>query len=76
MVPLAAISALAALLVTGLGLIIDMHRPQLDWSDPQRAMKGNLNGLLAIVAAVLAYGLPAAVVLRLVGSSGLGSYRA
>lgn len=36
--------------VTGYsGLLIDVLRPKLDWTDPQRAMKGNLNSLFAML---------------------------
>jgi len=31
-----------------LGLMIDLHRPWLDWDDPQRAMKGNNNNLIVM----------------------------
>lgn len=32
------------------GLLIDVMRPHLDWTDPQQAMKGNYNSLLALLA--------------------------
>ncbi len=41
------------------GLIIDLLHPNLDWSDPQRAIKG-FNGLLALVATVVLLGAAAA----------------
>lgn len=31
-----------------MGLLIDVLRPNLNWTDPQKAMKGNANGLFAI----------------------------
>lgn len=31
------------------GIIIDLIRPNLRWSDPQQAMKGNMNGLVGLV---------------------------
>lgn len=31
------------------GLLIDVMRPHLDWTDPQQAMKGNYNSLLALL---------------------------
>lgn len=49
---------LAVVLVGGLltgiltgysGLLIDVMRPNLGWTDPQQAMKGNLNGIFAMV---------------------------
>lgn len=39
-----------------IGLIIDLIRPNLDWTDPQRAMKG-LNGILAYLAGILMLGI-------------------
>jgi ABC-2 type transport system permease protein len=43
--------ALAAnILLTAVGMIIDSSRPLLDWTNPQKAIKQNLNVLLAIFA--------------------------
>jgi ABC-2 type transport system permease protein len=43
--------ALAAnALMTAVGMIIDLARPLLDWANPQKAIKQNLNVLLAIFA--------------------------
>jgi ABC-2 type transport system permease protein len=43
--------ALAAnALMTAVGMIIDLARPLLDWTNPQKAIKQNLNVLLAIFA--------------------------
>lgn len=39
-----------AWLVNGAGLMIDLARPNLTWTDPQQAMKGNWNALLTLVA--------------------------
>lgn len=37
-------------LVTGYsGLLVDVARPSLTWTDPQQAMKGNLNSLFAML---------------------------
>lgn len=38
------------------GLIIDLLRPNLDWTDPQQAIKG-FNGFLALLAGVLMLGI-------------------
>lgn len=38
------------------GLIIDLLRPNLDWTDPQQAIKG-FNGFLAFLAGVLMLGI-------------------
>ncbi|MDN5327328.1 MAG: type transport system permease protein [Moorella sp. (in: firmicutes)] len=35
--------------VAALGLMVDLSYPRLDWVDPQQAMKGNFNGLIAMV---------------------------
>ena len=37
-------------LLTAVGMIIDLARPLLDWTNPQKAIKQNLNVLLAIFA--------------------------
>jgi len=42
-----------------LGLLADLARPHLDWSDPQRAMKGNFNGFLAGLGGWLLLGIAA-----------------
>ena len=34
------------------GLAIDLLRPNLKWTDPQQAMKGNINGLFGMLAGV------------------------
>lgn len=44
-----------------LGLIVDLAWPRLDWVDPQQAMKGNFNGLIAMVLGGLLLGLSAVV---------------
>ncbi|HYA49418.1 MAG TPA: hypothetical protein VEG35_06935 [Burkholderiales bacterium] len=46
----AGLSILAGLFLTSLGLIIDLARPLLDWTNPQKAIKQNLNVLLATCA--------------------------
>jgi ABC-2 type transport system permease protein len=46
-VPLA---ALASVVLTSLGMIVDLARPLLNWTNPQKAIKQNLNVLLAFFA--------------------------
>lgn len=52
-----ALSVVGGLLISwlanGIGLIIDLTRPNLTWTDPQQAMKGNWNALLAMVAMLI-----------------------
>ena len=40
----------AAFVLTAVGMIIDLARPLLDWTNPQKAIKQNLNVLLAFFA--------------------------
>ena len=52
-IPLAAAAGLAlvtGVLLTAVGMIIDLARPLLDWTNPQKAIKQNLNVLLAMLA--------------------------
>jgi len=37
-------------LLTAVGMAIDLARPLLDWANPQKAIKQNLNVLLAMLA--------------------------
>lgn len=39
-----------------MGLIIDLMRPNLDWTEPQRAIKG-FNGFLALLAGLPLLGI-------------------
>jgi ABC-2 type transport system permease protein len=51
--PLAAAAALslaAGVLLTAVGMMIDLARPLLDWTNPQKAIKQNLNVLFAMFA--------------------------
>ncbi|HVP89997.1 MAG TPA: hypothetical protein VMS75_02150 [Terriglobales bacterium] len=51
--PLAAaagLSLVAGVLLTSVGMMIDLARPLLDWTNPQKAIKQNLNVLLATCA--------------------------
>jgi ABC-2 type transport system permease protein len=46
----AGLSLVAGLLLTSVGMLIDLARPLLDWTNPQKAIKQNLNVLLATCA--------------------------
>ncbi len=46
----AGLALLAGVLLTAVGMIIDLARPLLDWTNPQKAIKQNLNVLLAMLA--------------------------
>jgi ABC-2 type transport system permease protein len=45
-----AMSLAATFFLTAVGMIIDLARPLLDWTNPQKAIKQNLNVLLAMLA--------------------------
>lgn len=45
-----AVSLAATFTLTSVGMIIDLARPLLDWTNPQKAIKQNLNVLLAMLA--------------------------
>lgn len=49
--------ALTSLVTTYSGMLIDVMRPNLNWTDPQQAMKGNINGLFAMLFNLLLGGL-------------------
>ena len=46
------LSLVAGVLLTAVGMMIDLARPLLDWTNPQKAIKQNLNVLLAMLADV------------------------
>ena len=46
----AGIALLAGVLLTVVGMAIDLARPLLDWANPQKAIKQNLNVLLGMLA--------------------------
>jgi ABC-2 type transport system permease protein len=46
----AALALVAGVLLTAVGMIIDLARPLLDWTNPQKAIKQNLNVLLGMLA--------------------------
>lgn len=50
--PAVALSLVAGVLLAAVGMMIDLARPLLDWTNPQKAIKQNLNVLLALFADV------------------------
>ncbi len=46
----AGLALAAGVLLTAVGMMIDLARPLLDWTNPQKAIKQNLNVLLAMLA--------------------------
>jgi ABC-2 type transport system permease protein len=50
--PAVVLSLAAGVLLTAVGMMIDLARPLLDWTNPQKAIKQNLNVLLALLADV------------------------
>jgi len=46
----AGLALVAGVLLTVVGMAIDLARPLLDWTNPQKAIKQNLNVLLAMLA--------------------------
>jgi ABC-2 type transport system permease protein len=69
------ISLTAAVALTAVGMIIDLARPLLDWTNPQKAVKQNLNVLLSMLAdigilTVLGY-LSIVLLKRGIGGGGL-----
>ncbi len=45
--------ALAGIVSSYSGLLVDIFRPHLTWTDPQQAMKGNFNSLFTLVVNLL-----------------------
>lgn len=77
--PAFVLSMAAGALLTAVGMMIDLARPLLDWTNPQKAIKQNLNVLLGLLAdigiltamyfgvrALIKTGLPTAAVLGIV----------
>ena len=50
--PAFVLSMAAGVLLTAVGMMIDLARPLLDWTNPQKAIKQNLNVVLALLADV------------------------
>jgi ABC-2 type transport system permease protein len=46
----AGLALVAGVALTAVGMIIDLARPLLDWTNPQKAIKQNLNVLLGLMA--------------------------
>jgi radical SAM superfamily enzyme YgiQ (UPF0313 family) len=46
----AGLAAITGVLLTAVGMAVDLARPLLDWTNPQKAIKQNLNVLLALFA--------------------------
>ena len=47
---------LGSIPTTQIGMAIDILRPMLDWDNPQRAMKQNLNVLISLAVGALYLG--------------------
>ena len=74
----AGLALVAGVLLTTVGMIIDLARPLLDWTNPQKAIKQNLNVLLALLAdvgimTVFFFGVKALIKAKLAASTVLGA---
>lgn len=58
---------LSSIPTTLIGMIIDISRPKLNWSNPQQAMKQNLNVLVGMLAGIVYIGLIGLLVKQLYG---------
>lgn len=63
MILIAVIGIAAGLPMSQIGMIVDISRPMLDWTNPQQAMKQNFNVLFSMAIGVL-YGGAIFVVIR------------
>jgi ABC-2 type transport system permease protein len=52
LVPAVGLALVAAFLLTIVGMLIDLARPLLDWTNPQKAIKQNLNVLISMLAGI------------------------
>lgn len=73
----AGLALVAGVLLTAVGMIIDLARPLLDWTNPQKAIKQNLNVLLALLADVgvltaVFFGVKALIKAKLAGNAVIG----
>jgi len=50
LLPAVVLALVAAVALTAVGMMIDLARPLLDWTNPQKAIKQNLNVLFAFLA--------------------------
>ncbi|MCX7745482.1 MAG: hypothetical protein N2645_01130 [Clostridia bacterium] len=57
------LGALGSILLVTLNVMIDVIRPKLEWTNPQEAVKSNLNGLFGIMISLLSILLLGAFVL-------------
>lgn len=65
-----ALAFLASLTLTAIGMMIDLARPLLNWTNPQKAIKQNLNVLFGLFAELGAlFGMY--LLVRLMGKAGL-----
>lgn len=60
MLALIVLSLTAISAVNMLSLLIDAIHPMLEWENPQKAMKGNLNVLISMISTILVMGILAA----------------
>ena len=58
---------LSSIPTTLIGMIIDISRPKLSWTNPQQAMKQNLNVLMGMLAGIVYIGLIGLLVKQLYG---------
>jgi ABC-2 type transport system permease protein len=60
---------LGSVSLAALGLLFDVLRPKLEWTNPQEAVKQNLNAIFGMLASILVIGVLAiaAVILVLLG---------
>jgi ABC-2 type transport system permease protein len=73
----AGLALVAGVLLTAVGMAIDLARPLLDWANPQKAIKQNLNVLLAMLAdigvlTVIYFGVKALIKAKLGTNAVLG----
>lgn len=59
---------LSSIPTTLIGMIIDISRPKLNWTNPQQAMKQNLNVAIGMAASIVYLGVIALLVKGLYGS--------
>lgn len=57
---------------TLIGMIIDISRPKLNWTNPQQAMKQNLNVVVGMLGSMVYIGLIALLVSKLYGEIHIG----
>jgi len=50
LLPAVGLALAAAVALTAVGMMLDLSRPLLDWTNPQKAIKQNLNVLFAFLA--------------------------